>query len=324
MGKTKGSDTDDRESRQSFSQRQLNMLAERSPPYSFSRPQSQLGSYSPHGTSFFAHPCAHSDNATDDQHEKSIGNHLVTRSKPSSRSGDKVPKESRPATPASATPSIENEASVNAELKVSLAAKQLSLQISESKRFWIVFQEEFEEEVKAVKYYVDDVVLRQIWQKRTEHNKKYKSGENQDDEQFDIQRIKLETCLDQIKAAARAFTRTHPLSDPSNHDPKHVALEKIQETGDRVLHLAFKSMTSNIACADLVTHASDLETLVDAKGPHAKILHRFDKRETKKVTFGGEDKGTTTTESTSQEQETPGQETYGEDKSDEDNPVIIE
>ncbi|KAI1801195.1 hypothetical protein F4811DRAFT_535544 [Daldinia bambusicola] len=240
----------------------------------------------------------------------------MTRVKSLSRSRAKTLR-SRPVTPAPAAPTAGTSANVNAELKVSLAARQLAFQINESKKFWIAFQDDFEAEVKAVKYYINNDVLQRIWQKRIEHNSKYKSDEDQDDEQFKIQKMKLETCLDQVKEAAEAYMQSHPLSSPSDHDPRQIALEKVRVAGDRILLLAEKSTLSNVACADLVTQALDLEKLVDSKSPDAKILHQFDKRETRKNLLGGEGMDPVTTEPTSEEQDAPGQDAYGENKNDE-------
>ncbi|KAF3057322.1 hypothetical protein GL218_05948 [Daldinia childiae] len=319
MGGPSGSDIDDGESRRSSYNRRGGVHID-SMPLSFSRPHSSKSeSYSPNGTLYFQHPCGYHGNDSDDHHGKPPDDRPITRFKSSSRSGGKAPGGSRPVTPAPTTPIAPKEettTAINAELKVSLAARQLSFQIKESRKFWIAFQDEFEAEVKAVRYYVNDDVLQRIWQKRTEHNSKYKNGENQDNEQFIIQKIKLETCLDQVREAAKAFIQSHPLGSPSDHDPRHLALEKIQVTGDRILLLAGKSMFSNIACVDLVTQASDLEKLVDSKNPDAKVLHRFDKRETMKTSCEGEDNGSVAGEPTHQEQEIPDQETYGEDNDD--------
>ncbi|KAI0853330.1 hypothetical protein F5Y00DRAFT_224417 [Daldinia vernicosa] len=316
------SDIDDGESRRSSYNRRGGVHID-STPISFSRPHSSKSElYSPNGTTYFQHPCGYHGNDSDDHHGTPADDRPITRLKSSSRSGGKALGGSRPVTPAPAAPTApkdETTTAINAELKVSLATRQLAFQIKESKRFWIAFQDEFEAEVKAVKYYVNDDVLQRIWQKRTEHNSKYKNGENQDDEQFIIQKMKLETCMDQVKEAAKAFIQSHPLGGPSDHDPRHLALEKIQVTGDRVLLLAGKSTFSNIACADLVTQASDLEKLVDARSPDAKVLHRYDKRETMKISCEGEGEDTdpVTAEPTYQEQGIPDQETYGDGNDDE-------
>ncbi|KAI0106634.1 hypothetical protein F4814DRAFT_64548 [Daldinia grandis] len=321
MGRPSRSDIDGESRRSSYNRRGGVHID--SMPFSFSHPPSAKSeSYSPNGTSYFQHPCGYHGNDSDDHHGKSTDDRPITRFKSSSRSGGKAPGGSRPVTPAPTVPK-ETTTAVNAELKVSLATRQLAYQIKESKRFWIAFQNEFEVEVKAVKYYVNDDVLQRIWQKKTEHNTKYKNGENQDDEQFTIQKMKLETCLDQVKEAAKGFIQSHPLGGPSDHDPRHLAIEKIQVTGDRVLLLAGKSMFSNIACADLVTQASDLEKLVEARSPDANILHRFDKRETMKISCEGEDNGPVTAEPTYQEQEIPDQETYVEDQDNEGQTVTL-
>ncbi|KAK6949161.1 hypothetical protein Daesc_009235 [Daldinia eschscholtzii] len=316
MGRPSRSDIDDEESRRSLQNRRGGVHMD-SMPFQFPYSQSSKSeTYSPDGTSYYPHPCANHSIDTDDQNGKPDLDQPMMRFKSLSRSGAKALR-SRPVTPAPAAPNVGTSANVNAELKVSLAARQLAFQIGESKKFWIAFQDEFEVEVKAVKYYASDDVLQRIWQKRIEYNSKYKSDEDQDDEQFKIQKMKLEACLDQVKDAAKEYIQSHPLSSPSDHDPRHIALEKVQVAGDRVLLLAEKSTLSNIACADLVTQASDLERLVDTKSPDAKILHQFDKREIRKTLSEGEDKDTVTAETTSQEQDLPGEEVYVEDKDDE-------
>ncbi|KAI1401433.1 hypothetical protein F4819DRAFT_458273 [Hypoxylon fuscum] len=242
----------------------------------------QPAMYSLNGTSYFPHPCGYHGRNADDHCGNSEGSRRTARSRPSPKLG--VPKEKPPTPPAPIGPSI----NVNAELKVSLAAKHLASQVSESKTFWIAFQERFEKEIAGIKYYASDDILQQIWQKRVEHDNKYKNGENQDDEQFSIQRMKLEACLDQINEAARAFVQSRPLDNRFNHDPRHLALEKIRGTGSLVLNLAARSAVNSSACADLVTEASNLEKLVDPKSEDAKVLHRLDRRETKRSVPGGE------------------------------------
>ncbi|KAI1474458.1 hypothetical protein K445DRAFT_9947 [Daldinia sp. EC12] len=315
MTRPSKSDIDDEGSRRSSQNRRGGVHIDNMPFHPLYSQPPKSETYNPDGTSYYAHPCANHSIDTDDQNGKPDLDQPRMRFKSSSRSRPKALR-SRPVTPAPAAPNVRTSTDVNAELKVSLAARQLAFQISESKNFWIAFQDEFEVEVKAVKYYASDDVLQQIWQKRIEYNSKYKSGENQDNEQFKIQKMKLETCLDQVKDAAKEYIQSHPLNSPSNHDPRHIALEKVQVAGDRIILLAEKSTLSNIACVDLVTQASDLEKLVDSRSPEAKILHQFDKRETKKTSSEDEDKDTVTAELISQEQDLSDEEVCVEDKDD--------
>ncbi|OTB05053.1 hypothetical protein M426DRAFT_320114 [Hypoxylon sp. CI-4A] len=246
-------------------------------PHPHPRSQSSQGTtYTMHGPSYFPHPFSlHC-------HDKSAsgGSHKGTRTVSSSGSGgsDEIPRTS----PILGRPKGTANPSLNAELKIALAAKHLADQIGESKKFWITFHESFEQEVASVRYYIDDDILQQIWQKRIEYNSKYRSGENNDDEEFTVQRVKLETCLDQVNEASRAFARSRPLGDQAEHDPRRLALEKIRGVGVLVLDLAAKSARNNGACADLVVEASNLEKLVDARSPDAKVLHQFDRRQSRR------------------------------------------
>ncbi|KAI1407744.1 hypothetical protein F5Y13DRAFT_174237 [Hypoxylon sp. FL1857] len=230
-------------------------------------PSPQIGPYGPNGTSFYQHPCGHLGRGSDERRGNSDSSSRRGRPGSASKPEGRISgKESNP---------------INAELKVSIAAKHLAGQISESKKFWITFQEKYEREVAQIKDYVGDDILQQIWRKRIEYNGKYKDGENQDDEEFSIQCMKLETCLDQINEAAKVFDRSRPQDDRSNHDPRRIALEKIRVAGALVLGLAAKSAQNSAACANLVTEASNLEKLVDSKSLDAKVLHRFDRRKAK-------------------------------------------
>ncbi|KAI1209747.1 uncharacterized protein F4807DRAFT_88882 [Annulohypoxylon truncatum] len=252
-------------------------------PPMYLQPQSPLmAAYSLNGTNYFQHPCGHHSRSSDDRCGNPDGSHQGSRSKHSpklERSGER-----HSTSPASKASSSRSDASISAELRVSLAARHLADQISESKKYWVKFQKKYEEEVAGIKYYVGDDILQLIWQKRIEYNSEYKSGESQDDEEFSIQRIKLETCLDQVNEAAKAFIRSRPPNGHSDHDPRHLALDKIHDAGVLVLGLATKSASNSASCVNLVTEASNLEKLVDPKSPDAKVLHRFDKRKSKSAT----------------------------------------
>ncbi|KAI1104612.1 hypothetical protein F4804DRAFT_332150 [Jackrogersella minutella] len=244
--------------------------------------------YTLNGSSYFPHPCGYHGKSSDDRCQKSDGGRRRMRPMSSSKSDG---QEEDP--PISLISSLGNNTSINAELKVSLAAKHLASQISESKKYWVTFQKKFEEEIAKFKYYADDNVLQRIWQKRIEYHGKYKNGENQDDEEFNIQRMKLEACLDQVNEAAEAFVRSRP---PNDHDPRHLALDKIRGAGTLVVGLAAKSALSSASCASLVTEASNLEKLVNPKSSDANVLHRFDKRKTKGSTSDDGNEGANSTE----------------------------
>ncbi|OTA68609.1 hypothetical protein K449DRAFT_398959 [Hypoxylon sp. EC38] len=249
--------------------------------------------YTLNGTSYFPHPCGYHGKSSDDRCGNSDGG--GRRGRPSSSSKLEGLAEAGPVSVVPIIPGNGTNISVNAELKVSIAAKHLADQISESKKFWVMFQEKYEREVAEIRYYADDDILQQIWRKRIEYNSKYKNGENQDDEEFGIQRMKLEACLDQVNEAAKAFVRSRLRDDHCDHDPRHIALEKIRGAGVLVLDLAAKSALSSGACANLVTEASNLEKLVDSKSPDAKILHRFDRRQSKASAHETENESRTST-----------------------------
>ncbi|KAI0107346.1 hypothetical protein F4776DRAFT_668307 [Hypoxylon sp. NC0597] len=242
-------------------------------------PSPHTAVYTLNGTSYYPHPCSYHGKGPDDRCENSDGG--SRRGRPGSSSKLEGLAEASPISVIPVIPGKGTTISVNAELKVSIAAKHLADQINESKKFWVTFQEQYEREVTEIKYYAGDDILQQIWRKRIDYNSKYKNGENQDDEEFSIQRMKLEACLDQVNEAAKGFVQSCLRDDHSNHDPRHIALEKIRSTGALVLDLAAKSALNSGACANLVTEASNLEKLVDSKSQDARILHRFDRRQSK-------------------------------------------
>ncbi|KAI1454533.1 hypothetical protein F4805DRAFT_308725 [Annulohypoxylon moriforme] len=268
-------------------------------PPMYLQPQSpNVATYSLNGANYFPHPCSYRGKSSDGRYGNSDGSRLESRSKPSPKLEDEG--EGHSASPVSKASSFKSNASINAELKVSLAAKHLADQISESKKYWVTFHKKFEGEVAGIKYYVGDDILQRIWQKRIEYNSKYRNGESQDDEEFSIQRMKLETCLDQVDEAAKAFVRSRPPNGRSNHDPRHLALDKIHGAGALVLNLAVKSALNSASCVDLVTEASNLEKLVNPKSPDAHVLHQFDKRKAKGA-VSGDVKEAATSNSTARE-----------------------
>lgn len=169
---------------------------------------------------------------------------------------------------------------IDAQLKVSLAAKQLATQISESKGFWIMFREKFEEQVKEIKYYAGQDIIQQLWERKIQHDSKFRNHKSQKHQQFSFPLMGLEACVSQINDAADALTECLRKT-PSKHDSRQLALDKIRTAGELVLELAERSIKSSSACADLVMEACNLERLVDPKSPEARIIHQFDRRETK-------------------------------------------
>ncbi|KAL7620691.1 hypothetical protein AAE478_009686 [Parahypoxylon ruwenzoriense] len=261
---------------------------QRPPPHRHLKPQAGATPPHPHpgraysfgGTSYFPHPLAYHGRGADDRDGNPDGSHQGGRPGSPSVSGASAKSPRNRAVLVKTN--TRQSTSTDAELKISLAAKHLADQIDESKKFWITFQKKFEKEVTGVRYYVSDDIMQKIWQERIKYNSKYKSGEDEDNEQFCFQRVKLETCLDQVNEAGKTLIRSQPLNDHSAHDPRRLALEKIRGTGSLVLDLAARSATNSTACKDLLTEASNLKKLVDPRGLDAKALHRFDRRETKK------------------------------------------
>lgn len=249
------------------------------PPMYMQSQSPHVATYSLNGTNYYPHPYASHSKSSDDRYGNSDSSRQGSRSKHSSKSERFREEYYNPSR--LRTSSSKANASVNAELKVSLAARHLAEQISESKKYWTTFYQKYEEEVASIKYYLNDDILERIWQKRIEYNSKYKNEGSKDDEEFNIQRMKLETCLDQVKEAVKAFARSRPPNDRLDHDPRHLALDKIRNTGALVLELAARSGVSSVPCVQLVTEASNLENLVDPKSPDAQVLYRFDKRKNK-------------------------------------------
>ncbi|KAI1772618.1 hypothetical protein F4818DRAFT_424956 [Hypoxylon cercidicola] len=240
--------------------------------------------YSKDGTVYYHHPLGYHGKSVDDHGEGSDSGRGTVRSRvPSSSRG---PEDDHPPPPGSIASSSGLSTIISAELKVSLAVKHLATQISESKTFWTTFQEKFEKEVAEIKYFAGDNIMRQLWQKKIEYDSEFMIDETQIHQQFSFQQMKLEACMDQVNNAAATFAECLPQKSHSNHDSRQLALDKIQAAGALVLKLAARSAFNNAACADLVTEASNLEKLVDPQSPEARILHRFDRHETKKPTLG--------------------------------------
>ncbi|KAI0594774.1 hypothetical protein F4775DRAFT_416605 [Biscogniauxia sp. FL1348] len=188
----------------------------------------------------------------------------------------------RHATPPAVSQSNAADAVMMADMKISLAAKQFAEQVKESNKFWANFRVNFENEVTSIRSYVDEHVLRQIWQKRIEHNDKSSKSKKQHNGKLCIQNVKLETCLNQIDEAINFLNMARSSHGQSTgHNPRYHHLEKIRAAGSLVVGLSKKSMSDEAACKDLLTELSDLERLLDPKSPVARSLHRF-------ITDGGQ------------------------------------
>ena len=170
-----------------------------------------------------------------------------------------------------------------AETKISLAAKQLSEQVKESMGFWRRFRDEYSQEVSRIKDYVRMSVLQQIWQQKVEYHSKDKCDDRPDDHRFDIQSIKLESCLNQVHEATRLLTEAHLFNYRSDYDSQRHHLVKIQTTGNLVVYLSKKSALNEAACKDLLEELAELEKLVDPRRQVASMLHHSDKDPTHNV-----------------------------------------
>ncbi|KAH9906526.1 hypothetical protein F4778DRAFT_654543 [Xylariomycetidae sp. FL2044] len=162
---------------------------------------------------------------------------------------------------------------VDTEIKVSLAAKQLAAQLVESRNFWLSFHDEYEREVSAIKHYAGEEILEKIWQKKVEHKSLFKDHE---DDQFLIQRMKLETCLKHVGKATQLFMALRVAGVRAGHNSRRHHLEKIRAGSAIIIDLANKSMLDGKACTDLLTELSSLQLLVDPANPSARILHKFE------------------------------------------------
>ncbi|KAI1384042.1 uncharacterized protein F4822DRAFT_433991 [Hypoxylon trugodes] len=254
--------------RQQKTRRNVSGASEKSHPDSPDAP-----SYRINDGPFYRHPAA--NNGRDD--DISVGRRS-TQSKHSSEDG------TREGTPTPAVPHVETSAGVRMELKLSLSAKLLASQISESKKFWVAFQQKFEDEVTGIKYYASGHTLRQTWRERIEHYRQHRAGEDEDDEEeLSIQQMKLEACLDHINNAAEVYARSQPPHSHASHNPRYTALKKIRIIGDVVRGLVAQSSLDSAACADLVKEISNLEKLVDPKSSEAKVIHRVGRQNAKKI-----------------------------------------
>ncbi|KAI8955064.1 hypothetical protein F4801DRAFT_531090 [Xylaria longipes] len=176
-----------------------------------------------------------------------------------------------------------------AETKVTLAAHQLSEQVKESKWLWGNFRDEYSTEVKSIKLYVGVDILQQIWRKKVASKDKYKRGGKEDD-QFDVQTMKLESCLNQLDEATQLLADAWSLDRSSDYDSRQHHLAKMRATGNLVVGLSKRALTNEAACIDLLGELAELEKLIDPKSPAASMLHRYDKHQSQNTTRSGKTK----------------------------------
>lgn len=171
-----------------------------------------------------------------------------------------------------------------AEMKISLAANQLSEQVKESMKFWRGFRDEYSKEVNSIKVYVGADILQQIWQNKVEFNGRYKCGDEEDDQQFEIQSMKLESCLNQVDEATQLLAGAWSSDHSNDYDSRQHHLAKTQAAGNLVVGLSKRSVTNEAACIDLLEELAELEKLFDPKTSTASMLHHFDKRQAQNPT----------------------------------------
>ncbi|KAI1501168.1 hypothetical protein F5X99DRAFT_210447 [Biscogniauxia marginata] len=244
-------------------------------PFPNPRPSTSfIPKYDMRGSPMFIHPCA------------VVREDRDTRAHPAQQDAFSVletPNQSHTTTPGVASTDPAN-ARMMADMKISLAVKQVAEQAQENKKFWVGFREEFEKEVGSIKPYIDEHTLQQIWRKKIEHSNERGSGDMQHGGRFNIQNIKLETCMSQIDEAMKFLAVAESsYGNSTNHNPRRHHLEKIRAAGSLVTGLAKKSMLDEAACKDFLTELSDLERLLDPKNLAAVSLNRFDKGEAREA-----------------------------------------
>ncbi|KAI5918345.1 hypothetical protein F4810DRAFT_596030 [Camillea tinctor] len=236
-------------------------------PASPRRNQSFVPMYGIRGGPLVIHPCAKYVRHDSDTRIRRIKQHAA------STTGAEIQKQATPPAGLESDAVDTSDAVMMADMKISLAAKQLAEQVKESRKFWGDFRENFRNEVMSIKPYVDGHVLGQIWQRKVEHNNKPSEGKRQHDEKLSVQNVKLETCLNQIDEAIKFFIVAKLSNGQSTgHDPQHHHLGKIRTAGSLVVGLSKKSMLDEAASKDLLTELTDLERLLDPKSLHGFIL----------------------------------------------------
>ncbi|KAI1195459.1 hypothetical protein F5X97DRAFT_308027 [Nemania serpens] len=220
-----------------------------------------------HARPFFIHPFAQSRKK---HHEVPA---RQRRQQPLEATADSSRRSARQASPVPAVTKM------MAEMKLSLAANQLSEQVQESMRLWGEFRDEYSTEVSSIKPYVGMSVLRQVWRQKIEFKSKHRRGDKHDDQQFSIQGIKLESCLNQVDEATRLLAQVRSSDHNASYDSRQRYLKKMRATGNLVIGLSKKSVVDEAACKDLLEELAELEKLIGSENSTAGKLHRTDGRQ---------------------------------------------
>ncbi|KAI0976660.1 hypothetical protein F4678DRAFT_120321 [Xylaria arbuscula] len=169
-----------------------------------------------------------------------------------------------------------------AEMKISLAANQLSEQAKESITFWRQFREEYLEEVDRIKVYVGADILQRVWQKKVGYNGKYRGGEGKDCHRFDVQSMKLESCLSQVDEATKLLAGAWSSDHNNDYNSRRHHLAKLRAAGDLVVDLSKRSVKNEAACSDLLVELAELGKLVDSNSAAAAMLHHFNQHQARR------------------------------------------
>ncbi|KAI0190987.1 hypothetical protein EV127DRAFT_480790 [Xylaria flabelliformis] len=177
-----------------------------------------------------------------------------------------------------------------AETKVTLATHQLGDQVKESRRFWSKFRDEYLSEVKGIKLYAGVDILQQIWRKKVASNDKYKRGSKEDYQQFDIQAMKLESCLNQLDETTQLLAEAWSSDYNIDYDSRQHHLAKVRAAGNLVVNLSKRAVRNESACKDLLEELAELEKLINPKSSTASMLHNHDNRQSQDSTRSGKGK----------------------------------
>ncbi|GAP84316.2 hypothetical protein SAMD00023353_0701300 [Rosellinia necatrix] len=166
-----------------------------------------------------------------------------------------------------------------AEMQVSLTTNQLSEQVRDSIAFWRKFRDEYSMEVDSIRSYVGVDILQQIWQKKAEFHSTYKRRDKQDGQQFIIQRMKLESCLNQLNEATQLLVEAWSSYHIGDYDPRQQHSIKLRATSNFVISLSKRSAVNEVAGIDLLEELAGLEKLINVKSPAASITHHPGRRQ---------------------------------------------
>ncbi|KAI1179093.1 hypothetical protein F4777DRAFT_17030 [Nemania sp. FL0916] len=228
--------------------------------------------YDRHARPFFVHPYvqAQGDHRTPAEQRRLNTPEEITPSR--------LEQSGRPMKSSPQSPAVRR---MMAEMKMSLATKQLSEQVKESIRFWRKFRNEYSAEVNSIKLYVGLDVLHQIWREKVDHNDRAKRGTREDGQQFVIQSVKLESCLGQVDEATQLLAETKSSDHSGDYDSQQHHLVKIRAAGDLVVGLSKRSAANETACLDLLEELASLDKLINSKNSAVAIPHHTDKHESK-------------------------------------------